>query len=234
MEAKKLDRLFKGKLDKHVSKPSDQAWKKMEGLLGEQSSRVWPIRTVAAVTLILAASCIIIFHFSRETAITNVTELTALVPKSINQEVVRAPDPLIRIAKIKMNDVEQSGAGGGQSRTLVIENALKEQQNFNQDKNGSIQLEVSEEMIASKKTIRPQIKVTHISGKARRKPIKITYKRGVQSLPDNIAKKDTTQNGLLREMEPDQLWADFRAAKNRVIRNALNFKKEKNSNTQEK
>ncbi len=55
MAAHKLDQLFKKKLNKHVSEPSDEAWNKMEAMLDQPTSKsIWfYYKVAAAITLLM-------------------------------------------------------------------------------------------------------------------------------------------------------------------------------------
>lgn len=215
MATHRLDQLFKKKLSKHTSAPSNDAWAKLETTLNQPSKKPIWIYRIAAAVLLLIMSGVVLYNFKiTETGqIAEVkVEKSPLVTPNENTKNIIEPKPNTNSNETLNTPIIEEELQNVIKPIIVIkESAIMLAQDLDNRKKEAPQVVVKaivNEQLPLKNLIAMDDAKTHVENKAfkvnnvvmpvqkeeRQRPkIKIIYKRGKKTQPQAmLAENDTT------------------------------------------
>ena len=240
MEARKIDRLFRNGLQEVHDDQIVESWSKMEQMLeGRESSvrlrRVWWIASCVALLLVSVGTYV--SYESREKMTMN--------PMPKEKGALRAKKELLVTNETKSEEKKVvSVVQSEEPLSTVFKPVKKEKSTVLR----SLEPTPERVILEEPNVIVPSLENngTKVDKPEKRMPVRITYKRSNRFVSDSdlIAKNqsDTSKQKKLKQffeknyMDPNEMWADIRDAKNRLVQKAVNFnnKKLKNSKTKNK
>jgi hypothetical protein len=224
MEYKKIDKLFRNKLYGHESVPSQEAWSRLEGMLDDKPNKntVWLWR-VAGMAALLITSVFVYLQTKSTEEQAPVISAVEYVPSKQVEQMISSSAVIPSLPQVQSVVVHVELAEAFEERSVEV--VLPE----------PIILDTAQDITPKAENSRVIVLTNQYKKEPvdRTKPVRITYKRGGGN-HNAVAKNqaDTTRQGIFKKLEPDQLWADMRDAKDRMISNAFDFKRKnvKNSN----
>lgn len=231
MEVRETDKLFRDKLKNAPTAPHAASWEKLETMLDEQKKApVFLFWRVAAAVLLLMISGLVVFFWTQDVSQEGQVAMVEEASESLQGNHVIIPE--IKINKEPTDKIKAD--------PVVIQKKKKATPEANKSKvpNRKEQIEKIEPVeeqtvgeIDQQSLAQAETKVAEKEDTEKRKikSIRITYKRGRQSLPKQekmVAqqKVDTTGNNKIKELweqtkeiKPGDLWADIRDAKDNLF-----------------
>ena len=243
MGARNTDKLFRDKLKNAESIPTSDSWDKLESLLDQEKkplfSSFWYI--AAVISLLIVSGFVFYLNYNQQESKKEIAsidinsesmeEKNTIVPiedqKAKNEETEVISETIVEKPLQKLK-IEKKPINSPSKTKLSDQKHKKEENNSLQE---SIQiLAVSEEVQAP--IIEETLQKENVEEPKRKKDfksIKITYKRGNKSLPNEdemLAEQEVDSIGgnkikelwqQTKEIKPGDVWADIRDAKDNLF-----------------
>ena len=228
MEAKETDKLFRDKLKNMPSAPKADSWDKLESMLdGQEKKPLFTLWRVVAAVLLFVVSGLMVFLFNnneeqRLEEVVEVMEPSETIPDS--HVIVPPEKPIEEIQKEQevKPQIKEDKPQGEKPKQIQTQ---PEKVQVTEPIQAKEPITIEEQQLAKAEPL----EVEEIPEKKKTKTIRITYKRGSQPLPKQEKmlaehKADTTGGKKIKEVweqtrdiNPGDLWADIREAKDNLF-----------------
>lgn len=234
MGSRTLDQLFKRGLSDHQVQPSDEAWSNMEQLLDkkeEKSDGKWYMMVAAIILLIVTTT--IMWNMQIPGNKREYLEIDRVVAKQLEVPNITRPNLEVKpiqvdikppMVSLRMATNRHSSDVVPSKPDILVIDEISEHNTIKEE-------ETQQSLAANEVKVETPVKEQELSKK--RMPVRITYIRTVKDEPLSKPQTQTDSTRLrLKDIDPDQLWADMRDAKDRAISNAFDFTRKslRNSN----
>jgi len=255
MATHRLDQLFKKKLNKHTSVPSNDAWAKLEATLNPPSKKpIWIYRIAAAVLLLIISGVVLYniqFVEKDQVAEVKIQELPFVAP---NENIENLIEPKSKSNEILNTPIIEEEPQGATKQNIVVKERGTLLAQVSDNSKGKKLQEVTTVAVNEQLPLEDLIAMddakTHIENKAfkvnnvvmpgqrqekSRPKIKIIYKRGKKTQPqamlaenDTTSKKKFNLNKIIdatKHITSGDLIADMRDAKDDFLSRGFDFNK---------
>ncbi|UXX78389.1 hypothetical protein N7E81_13590 [Reichenbachiella carrageenanivorans] len=217
MEARQTDKLFRDKLKSATTTPQAASWDRLEAMLEEKEKTGFYLWRVVVMLVLLIVSVGVVIFWSRESEIP--VEVIAVEQPSETIKDSRRVIPLaIDTSKVAIKEVISPSVDGVKTsdhpRKKTTERVTQEHREVTPIRIEKEELPLAQVEVPQDTIVEPV--------KKKYKSIRITYKRGGQK--EMLAKVDTVAGSKVkdfwaqtREINPADMWADIREAKDNLF-----------------
>lgn len=228
MEARETDKLFRDKLKSMPSTPNAESWAKLASMLDGQEKPLFPFWRMAVAVLLLIASGVLVFLINNKDGqiqkeVAEVTGQSETIPDS------HVIVPLKEVEQIEETQMEEEIKPQIKEVKTKLEmpketQPVPEKVEIVAPMQAKEPIIIEEQQLAQAEPTEPQEQE-----KKKTKTIRITYKRGSKALPESDEmlaeqKPDTTGGNKIKELweqrkdiNPGDVWADIRDAKDNLF-----------------